>query len=106
MLWVTLFFLFNLCSKFEYIQKNNRRKLSSFSTLTHKKYDVIKIEDIIHFNCVGGEILNKFLSKIVVWAYRVHLWKTYNFDVMCGQALYNFSCNTIQENEKIFIMVL
>ena len=61
------FFIFNLCSKFEYIQKNNIRKLSSFSTLTHKKYDVIKIDDIINFNCVGGEILNKFLSKIVAW---------------------------------------
>ena len=61
------FFFFNLCSKFEYIQKNNIRKLSSFSTLTHKKYDVIKIDDIINFNCVGGEILNKFLSKIVAW---------------------------------------
>ena len=61
------FFIFNLCSKFEYIQKNNRRKLSSFSTQTHKKYDVIKIDDVINFNCVGGEILNKFLSKIVAW---------------------------------------
>ena len=61
------FFFLILCSKFEYIQKNNIRKLSSFSTLTHKKYDVLKIDEIINFNCVGGEILNKFLSKILAW---------------------------------------